>query len=393
MKTFFFQSKCNPQSRYKLFVMSANNLKVCAAQGIILTLTSGSASADPGLSSLEGLHYLFLGALVLFIAGAALLGFLLLHAYRLTRSKSVSKRLTGGAIFLVIASVTFIVLEPFIDFNLYILQENEYTDATTIKTVYVKQYFELEDGRIFYLVDGGLGFFKPGRAVVLRKDSATATKMRVYDIFVASGSYMFFRQRKGTENKKLWIPIIPVMKDRYQLADRGPVIMLKPDWHFEDLAAHTKFIPWCCDPDWTRLLLDHKANPNQSVSYRLPLAQAATHLGRISDKAELQNIEEILTVLLSAGADVNAAGSGGYTPLHIAASSRHLMASSSGNHDALIWLLQHGANPTLRNHKGQTPLDLLRQQQQEFGQYWSDEMINEVNKTIYILEKAGDYKE
>lgn len=373
--------------------MTANNLRIRTPQGIVLTLTSGSASADPGLSSLDGLQYLFLGALILCIAGAALLGFVLLKAYRLTRSKTVRKRLTGGAIFLVIASATFIVLKPFIDFNLYILQENEYTDGTTITTAYVKQYFEVEDGRIFYLVDGGLGFFKPGLTVVLRKDNATPTKMRVYNIFEASGSYMFFRQRKNTENKILWIPIIPVMKDRYQLTDRGPVIMLEPDWHFDDLAAHTKFIPWCCDPDWTRLLLDHKANPNQSVSFRLPLSQAVNRLGWISGKAELQHIEEILTVLLSTGADVNASGTDGYTPLHMAASSRLSLASSSGNDDALIWLLQHGANPALRNHKGETPLDLLRRQKKKFSEYWSAEMINEINKAIYILEKAGDYKE
>lgn len=55
-------------------------------------------------------------------------------------------------------------------------------------------------------------------------------------------------------------------------------------------------------------------------------------------------------MIAEAGADVNAAATGGETPLHIAA--------RTGKIGALQTLLAHGADMSLQNEKGQTPLDI-----------------------------------
>jgi ankyrin repeat protein len=57
--------------------------------------------------------------------------------------------------------------------------------------------------------------------------------------------------------------------------------------------------------------------------------------------------------LLASGADVNARGGGGYTPLHLAA--------SRGNADAVSRLLARGADATMRTGDGRTAADVARE--------------------------------
>lgn len=61
-------------------------------------------------------------------------------------------------------------------------------------------------------------------------------------------------------------------------------------------------------------------------------------------------------LLLSHGADINAAGARGLTPLHIAVSYGHLPAVS--------WLVEHGANLNARDGDGMTPLHLAAQEKE-----------------------------
>ena len=61
---------------------------------------------------------------------------------------------------------------------------------------------------------------------------------------------------------------------------------------------------------------------------------------------------QIADVLLKHGADVNASQSGGWTPLHEAA--------SRGDNDMVKLLIQYGADKQVRNEDGITPLDMAQ---------------------------------
>jgi len=61
------------------------------------------------------------------------------------------------------------------------------------------------------------------------------------------------------------------------------------------------------------------------------------------------SIEE-LWLLCENGADVNEPGEHEYRPLHNAVEQGHM--------EAVIWLLERGANKALSNMRGETPLDL-----------------------------------
>jgi ankyrin repeat protein len=62
----------------------------------------------------------------------------------------------------------------------------------------------------------------------------------------------------------------------------------------------------------------------------------------------------IATLLIAAGADVNARHQGGFTPLHTTA---HI-----GDVDLTRLLLDHGADPSVANDDGKTPADIARAQ-------------------------------
>jgi len=100
--------------------------------------------------------------------------------------------------------------------------------------------------------------------------------------------------------------------------------------------------------------------------------------------AVANNHAEVVDRLIAAGADLNAADSTGLTPLHagLAADTAVLdklsrqgarihttnvygstplhTAAASANVTAVKWLLDQGADPTIKNENGFTPLDLAR---------------------------------
>lgn len=76
-----------------------------------------------------------------------------------------------------------------------------------------------------------------------------------------------------------------------------------------------------------------------------------------------------MQILLSAGANANASDNWGYTPLH--------EASAKGKIDVSLILLQHSANPELRNSENKTPLDLADANTKPIltGEYRKDELL------------------
>jgi uncharacterized protein len=66
---------------------------------------------------------------------------------------------------------------------------------------------------------------------------------------------------------------------------------------------------------------------------------------------------ETARILIAQGADVNMEQAGGYTPLHLAA--------SSGLVEIAKLLLETGANPKTPCHRGKTPADYARERNHE----------------------------
>src|SRR5207248_10766806 len=99
----------------------------------------------------------------------------------------------------------------------------------------------------------------------------------------------------------------------------------------------------------TRLLLEHGANPALISRHRFiqvtPLHSAVAREGA----ADL----ETATVLLEAGAPVDARAEGGQRPLHSAA--------SNGDRAMAELLLAHGADPGAARDDGKTPRELARE--------------------------------
>ncbi|KAJ3103166.1 hypothetical protein HDU96_009383 [Phlyctochytrium bullatum] len=138
-------------------------------------------------------------------------------------------------------------------------------------------------------------------------------------------------------------------------------------------------------PQIASLLLDHGADPNtQNLSLETPLHAACKG---ITCGRQLK----VIIMLLEHGADASASSNKGKTPLHHAASAKegeasfHLQAArvllsagagpddpdnrgrtplhsacKRGNGEMIKLLVSHGANLTIGDNDGKTPLDLLR---------------------------------
>src|SRR5262249_19685720 len=98
----------------------------------------------------------------------------------------------------------------------------------------------------------------------------------------------------------------------------------------------------------SELLLHRGGDVNTPA--RHPFGVTALHAALASPKPEFAR------VLIAAGADVNAAQSGGETPLHEAAFNGYL--------ELARFLLEHGANPAATDSKGRTPIELAREREQ-----------------------------
>jgi uncharacterized protein len=103
-------------------------------------------------------------------------------------------------------------------------------------------------------------------------------------------------------------------------------------------------------PKATELLLTHGAHIHRFS--RNPLHNQPLHaciaIGRNPETAR---------ILVAQGADVNMEQAGGYTPLHLAA--------SSGLVEIAKLLLETGANPKTPCHRGKTPADYARERNHE----------------------------
>ncbi|NNC77735.1 MAG: hypothetical protein HKN77_07210 [Woeseiaceae bacterium] len=330
--------------------------------------------ADPGLGSLEGLWIVYLVGLI-FLVIAALVGGLILHAgFRLMKSDDKSDVRSGRFILGLLAIFGIAMSTLFTDFSLYFLRDNTFPDAVTISRAHVERYMETDDGRAFFLTEDARRYFKPGRSVVLRPDSSGA--MRVHDIDKFSRS-TYHR----LSEKKLWLPLIPTVRDRNVLLDRGPAMRLEKNWRFDDLiASGDGHLPWCCEVEWARMLLARGADPNRAHGRRLPLTKAVAPLGWHSNADEIAEIEAVLATLLAAGADVNAIDDDGNTVLHQLI--HHPLI------EPITWILAHGADPSIANNKGQTPLDLLQAQKKRLGSYWDEKALAKHNSFVDLLNRA-----
>jgi ankyrin repeat protein len=96
----------------------------------------------------------------------------------------------------------------------------------------------------------------------------------------------------------------------------------------------------------TSLLLEHGAHVHR-VSRNPQRNQALHACVTISQDAETARI------LIAQGADVNAAQTGGYTPLH--------QAAANGNPELTLLLLESGADPGKLCDRGKSPLDYARE--------------------------------
>lgn len=79
--------------------------------------------------------------------------------------------------------------------------------------------------------------------------------------------------------------------------------------------------------------------------------------GDLFHKAAARGEIELVQRCLSVGTSINTVEGNGWTPLHAAA--------FGGKGDVVIWLLKAGANRTLKDKNGKTPLDLANSKKHE----------------------------
>ena len=120
-------------------------------------------------------------------------------------------------------------------------------------------------------------------------------------------------------------------------------------------AGYSKITPllWAASynsPKVIRLLIKAGANPNAVGSYdgELPLGGACQYSGT-------DTVPESVRVLLELGADVNATGADGRAALHWA-------AGWFGGEPLVRFLLEHGADPSIRDRSGDTALGIAERE-------------------------------
>ncbi len=105
------------------------------------------------------------------------------------------------------------------------------------------------------------------------------------------------------------------------------------------------------DVELIQLLVNHGADVRAKMDID-EMARGFTPLHyHISLHRLAVNFPAIATILLDAGANINAKDAEGNTPLHIAA--------KKGYASKVQYLLSRGANPAIKNNQGQLPVDLV----------------------------------
>lgn len=110
------------------------------------------------------------------------------------------------------------------------------------------------------------------------------------------------------------------------------------------MAVATKYI----DP--RTLLIEYANLPEYSGYESIEVNQVSLFGDRPINIAATRGFLEEIDALLKLGADIDNKGEHGYTPLH--------NAVEQGNFDAVLFLLEHGANKSILNNDFQTASDL-----------------------------------
>lgn len=141
------------------------------------------------------------------------------------------------------------------------------------------------------------------------------------------------------------------------------------------------------EDEWVEILLRYGANPNarHSLLEEHEPEHALLKAAYASDRVESNAIERMVMHLLNSGADAHVRSANGNTALHAAVSNAEsarlikalldkgvdinstnnkgetplMVAAGNKNHSLYRLLLKHGANPALRNNRGQTAADIL----------------------------------
>ena len=340
-----------------------------------LFLTCGRAYANPNmLSGMGGLFVLQ----ILMIIGLFLLAVLLVlglwFGVKWARGNDPQRRNRGwlilAGIFLFLATLVI----RFVDFNYYILEDNTFTDTAQLKVNYDNYYFEMEDGRIFFWNDLSQAHPNAGEPVVINYNGVR-NSTQLYKIVEVSLSEIHDRKRY-VDYKFVNIPLIPTRVDRYRLTNISLVTEMNPDWTYGDLLTNKAIrIIWCCNLDFVKLLIQRGGDPNRIVDGRRPVMHASRQLLFSSDDKSRKNLENILDAMLVAGLDVNHQDANGNTALHEAVRSIYK--------EQIYWLLENGADLSIRNHKNKTPIDVLRERVNRPNPM---HMRREIKETLRLLE-------
>ena len=145
------------------------------------------------------------------------------------------------------------------------------------------------------------------------------------------------------------------------------------------------------NPELIKLLLKNGANPNLTDNLGKTSLHEAIDRSLISSSDSSIYIKylEKINLLLEANALVNAQDNDGNTPLHIAV---HRATTSSSEHapEIIELLLQHGANPLIKDTNGLTPLKKLQDMCQ--GRRYASDFLNEQEREVERLLTVAEEK-
>jgi hypothetical protein len=415
------QSKSRAEASAWRAKRSTRGRDVLAAALCLLAsgLLASPAYADPGLSSLEILHYPFLFFVAVVGVGLLVIVPGLLRARRLDERTEGPTRgfriLIGLAIvFLVVASPFFfwIILAPrlvwwmygplililwiasstlllfdvdrrsvriaaavvlgfvlvrtpeIFSYTRYEIVDNalgEMADPIELLEQKDSEYLPLADGRLFFLEErynsSGPGpIFEPGTRLVIDKAHLGADD-ESFHLHGIGKSQALYQHELDRIDSLITIPLDTIRIDRNAVRTIGRVRLLGPNWRADDLTLHRAIYTHCCDPEWIRELIRRGADPNQITRY----ADTNPLHGLASQAPYEGEFPRTVTILVDAGVDLQASNNLGKSPLHVAVDATlHDAFRPEGILEAhrlfLRRLLELGADPNTHDLAGTTPL-------------------------------------
>jgi ankyrin repeat protein/predicted Ser/Thr protein kinase len=168
-------------------------------------------------------------------------------------------------------------------------------------------------------------------------------KMPVVQLLIAHNAQVDLADASGTT------PLMIASEGTASLPNNAPMVgaLLTAGAHVDALDTRGRSALYRASaeprPDAVRLLLEHKAKPNQRASDgSTPLIAAVTYSRPV-----------VAQILLNYGADANLADLGGTTPLMIAADTSPYITDPA---HFIKMLLEHGAKKGLKDNRGRTAL-------------------------------------